>query len=499
MFVAKAQNMRNIDKRAIEKYKIPGMVLMENAAWSVYQRVIKKSPKKVTVVCGIGNNGGDGFALTRLLYINGFDVSVYLFGEVEKIKGDAKINYEILINMGIKIKADLEDLIKDIKCSDITVDAIFGTGLDRQVEGIYKEVIDNINTYSRYTISIDIPSGICADTGEVLGSAVYAYETVTFGAIKLGLLLNKGREHTGTVIIENISIPHDCIKQEQLKYTTNYGDYPTCLLKKRYYDVNKGLCGKVAIIGGCYNMSGAVSLSTKAALRAGSGLVSAVVPRSIADRVASFVPEATYKICKEKDGYIDLTTKEIDDIVQNFNAIAIGVGMGQSGALISTISYLLEKSTKPMVIDADGLNLLCSIKKRLKSAKSNIILTPHPGEMSRLTGLSIEFINKNRVDVAVSFAKEYNCIVLLKGASTVVTDGDRVYINTTGNPGMATAGSGDVLTGIIVSFLGQGYDAFDATVVASFLHGLAGDSAYKNYGNGIIASDIIECVGQFLR
>ncbi|MBZ4664125.1 MAG: NAD(P)H-hydrate dehydratase [Caloramator sp.] len=496
MKVSKAQNMRNIDRRAMEKYKIPGIVLMENAAWALFKRIKEKEVKRVLVVCGVGNNGGDGFALSRLLMINGYDVSVYLFGDEDKIKGDARINYDILLNMGVLIKKELEGLKQELKCSDVAVDALFGTGLDREVEGIYKEVIEAINLFSKYIISVDIPSGINSDTGLKMGSAVFANETVTFGTAKLGLLINDGREHSGTIYIDNISIPKACIDEEGLKISTNYSEFPKSLLKKRHFDVNKGSCGKVAVIGGCFNMSGAVTLTLKAALRTGSGLVTGVVQRSIVDRIASFLPEATYRICNEKDGYLLFTTRELDEIMQSYDAVAVGVGIGRSNHITSVISYLLEKSTKPLIIDADGLNMLCSIKARLKTKKCQVVLTPHPGEFSRLTGLDVDYINKNRVDVAVNFAKEYGCILLLKGASTVVTDGDRVYINTTGNPGMATGGSGDILTGVILSLIGQGYTPYDAALLGAYLHGCAGDFAYKKYGNGLVASDIIEYIGQ---
>lgn len=223
MYVAKAENMRNIDKRAIEKYKIPGIVLMENAAWAVVKRIQNKNANKITVVCGLGNNGGDGFAIARLLYINGYDVALYFWGDSSLIKGDAKINYDILVNMGIVIKNNLQEFENDIMYSCLVVDALFGTGLNKKVEGVYGEVIDIINRYSKYTISVDIPSGIDTDTGLKLGHAVLANETVTFGTVKLGLLINDGREHSGDIIIDNISIPKSCIYEEGLNITTNYG------------------------------------------------------------------------------------------------------------------------------------------------------------------------------------------------------------------------------------------------------------------------------------
>lgn len=279
----------------------------------------------------------------------------------------------------------------------------------------------------------------------------------------------------------------------------NCREYPLNLLKKREPQSHKGEYGKLYIIGGSYNMSGSMILAARAAFRCGAGLVTCVIPESILNRLGSQVIEATYMVCKKNKKQIELSLTEMDEILSKCDVIALGIGLGRTNKIIENIEYLIKNSSKPMVIDADGLNMLSKIKNCLKDTKAKIVLTPHAVEMSRLTGLDVEYINKNRLIVAKSFAQEYKCVVLLKGAETIVTDGDRVYINITGNPGMASGGSGDVLTGMIASLIGQGYDFYDAAVIGSFIHGKAGDNAFEKYGYGLIAGDIIDLVGNYLK
>ncbi|CCJ33973.1 bifunctional ADP-dependent NAD(P)H-hydrate dehydratase/NAD(P)H-hydrate epimerase [Caloramator australicus] len=494
MKVVNANEMREIDKRAIEKYKIPGIILMENAAYALLEEIERLNGKRITIVCGTGNNGGDGFALARLLLIRGYDVEVFCFSDPEKVKGDARINLDILLNMGIKVYNDLNKLENSIRYSDVVVDALLGTGLSGEVKEELKNVIDAINK-GRLKLSVDIPSGINSDTGSIMGTCVFADITVTFECLKLGHILSEGKEASGKVIVKKIGIPVSCIEEQSVKIFTSDKEYPISLIKKRRLDTNKGDYGKVAIIGGNYKMSGAIILALKSALRSGAGLVCGVFPKTILDRVGALVPEAVYFPCEEKHEHIFLDDYCLNILFQKSNAIAFGVGIGNFDELLHPLQYILEHYEGPLVIDADGLNVLSRNKTILKSAKSKVILTPHPGEMSRLTGYDIDYINKNRINVAKSFAKEYNSIVLLKGSSTVVTDGEFIYINRTGNPGMATAGSGDVLTGVLVSLLGQGYSPFEAAILGSFIHGISGDRAYQKHGYGLTAMDLVDNLG----
>ncbi|SKA87959.1 NAD(P)H-hydrate epimerase [Caloramator quimbayensis] len=499
MYVASSKQMKEIDKRAIEEYGIPSIVLMENAAASVLKYIKKYNASRIIVLCGTGNNGGDGFAIARLLHINGYYVSVYCFGDYNKISGDAKVNFDILNKLNIDVKSDIERFISELENCDLIIDAILGTGFKGEISGKYKDAIENVNRSGKYVISVDIPSGIESDTGKASKVHIKADITVTFGCLKYGHILNEGRNSSKRVYVENISIPKSCIEDEKIKAVTNYDKYPLSLLKKRGIDTNKSDYGRLFIIGGSFNMSGAVCLCAKAALRTGSGLVSCVIPKGIADRVGALVPEATYVLCEEKDGFIDIKKEQLDEIIQRADVIALGIGLGNSEKLIDMIEYLIENSTKPLVIDADGLNILSRNNDILKNAKSRIVITPHPGEMARLTGFSTNYINENRVKIAIDFSREYNCITLLKGSSTVVAFEDNIYINTTGNPGMATGGSGDVLTGIIASFIGQGYTPYEACILGSYIHGRAGDDAYETYGYGLTSKDIIKFIGKYVK
>lgn len=275
--------------------------------------------------------------------------------------------------------------------------------------------------------------------------------------------------------------------------------FPLCLLKKRNQDSHKGNFGKVIVIGGSYSMSGAVALAAKAAFRTGAGLVKCVIPPSIIDRVGGALLEATYFVGNEENGKLVLEEKDMDLLIKEADVIAVGIGMGNNVMTQKILTYLVKSSTKPMVIDADGLNSMNGHLEQLLNARNSIVLTPHEGEMARLTGLTIEFVRNNRQVVAVDFARKYHCIVLLKGHETIVTDGDHIYLNKTGNAGMASGGSGDVLTGIITSLIGQQYSAYDAAVLGAFLHGAGGDLAFEKYGNGLMASDIIDHLGEYLK
>lgn len=499
MILSKACQMREIDKRAIEKYNIPGILLMEEAADGIFEHVKRLNFRNILVVCGGGNNGGDGFAAARLLITNGYNVDVFCFTDAEKIKGDAKVNYDILTKMNIPVQNDIRALEAKSKMCDVVIDAIFGTGISGEIRGIYRDVIELLNKNSNYIVSVDIPSGIDSDNGLSCGNHINANDTVTFVSKKFGHVLNEGRVASGNVFVRNITTPEKCIEEQNIRAVTNDESYPASLLRKRKIDSNKGNFGKVFIIGGSFKMSGAVVLASSAALRCGAGLVNCVVPVSITERIGSIVPEVTFTPCSEIDGTLNINKNDLDEILIKADVIAFGTGITTMEHLKDTLLYIIKNSKKPIVIDADGLNLLSSIKYCLNGRENDIAITPHPGEMSRLTGYSIDYINDHRVDVAVEFAKHYSCNVLLKGASTVVTDGERIYINTTGNPGMAKGGSGDALTGMAAAFIGQGYDMFNSLVLSSYFHGLAGDTAYNVHGYGLCASDIVNSIGKVIK
>lgn len=410
MYVATSNQMREIDKRAMNYYGIPSIVLMENAAHSVVNYIKRIDTRKILIICGTGNNGGDGFAVARILKINGYGVNVYCFGDINKLSYDAKINFDILNKIGIEVKKDINQFVYDIKESDVIVDAIFGTGFKGEIKEDYAKAVEIINKSGKYIISVDIPSGVESDTGKASDIHIKANTTITFGCLKYGHILGEGRDSTGNVLVENISIPYECIKDQGIKTTTNYGIYPKSLLKKRDTDTNKSDYGKVFIIGGSYNMSGAVALCAKASLKTGSGLVSCVIPKSIADRVGAIVPEATYIICDEKEGCINVSKETLDYIIDEADVIALGIGLKRAPHLFYMVEYIINNSIKPVIIDADGLNVLSENKDILKSSKGKIIITPHPGEMSRLTGYTTKYINENRVKSQRIFQKNITAL-----------------------------------------------------------------------------------------
>lgn len=496
MYVLNAQQMRNADAMASEKYGIPGIVLMENAARAVYDYIIQKNYNSVVIVCGGGNNGGDGFALARLLSTNGCQARVFCFADKTRIKGDAAANLSILNKMEIKVEDSLEELVNALKQSQVVVDAIFGTGFRGEIKGSYKEAIEIINNISNDIISIDIPSGICSDTGKEANVHIKADCTITFCCKKPGHLLGAGRQASGQVLIRGISIPQACIYSQNPGIMTNDERYPFRLIKERSIESHKGDYGRVYIMSGSHNMSGAAALCAKAALRTGSGLVTCMVPECIMDRVGSIVPEATFLSFDDEKSNECMHEEMLKQIYNTADAVAFGPGMGTGKKTVGMLKGLLANYKGKLVIDADGINILSEHKELLEKLTPDIILTPHPGEMSRLTGLSVKEINTERMDVARSFARDFSCIVVLKGASTVVSNGKELYINTSGNPGMATGGSGDVLTGMVASLCGQGYETWDAAVLGCYLHGCAGDAAMEQYGYGLTAGDLPDFISR---
>jgi NAD(P)H-hydrate epimerase len=496
MYVLKAQQMRDADAMASEKYGISGIVLMENAARAVYDYIIQKKYNSVVIVCGGGNNGGDGFALSRLLSTIGCRVRVFCFADKTKIKGDAAENLSILDKMDINVESSLEELKSAIVQCQAVVDAIFGTGFRGEILGDYKEAIEIINNSSKDVISIDIPSGIFSDTGKESNVYIKADCTITFCCKKSGLIMGTGRQASGLVLVRGISMPEGCILSQKPYITTNDESYPARLIKKRRIESHKGDYGRVYIVSGSYNMSGAAALCAKAALRTGSGLVTCVVPECIMDRVGSIVPEATFLSFDDKECRECMYEEALKQICNTADAVAFGPGMGTGEKTVEMLKGLLDNFKGKLVIDADGINILSEHKELLKKMTPNIILTPHPGEMSKLTGLAVKEINSERIGVARSFARDYGCTVVLKGASTVVSNGKESYINTSGNPGMATGGSGDVLTGMISSLCGQGYEPWDASVLGCYLHGCAGDAAMEQYGYGLTAGDLPDFISR---
>lgn len=475
MKIGDSNLIRNIDNYCIEELKIPSMVLMENAALKVLKNIDFKNFKSFTIVCGSGNNGGDGLALARHIFANGYKVDVFIVSN-GKMSNDFKSNYTILESMNIEIKTikvseDIAKLNEALNESDVVIDAIFGIGLKREIEGIYKDVVNAINKKSKYIIAIDIPSGMKCDTFGTFENCIRANKTISFEVYKRGFLDYKSEEFTGEVVVEKIGIPEYVVDKFHNKEHLVNEDYIKTILKKRDKYSHKGDFGRVSIIAGSDNYIGAAYIASQAAVRSGAGLVTLFTKETIMDNLRNKIVEAMIMSYEDDD---------FKSKISKSDSIAIGPGMGNNKDTFEYVKDIILTKGCPVVIDADGLNVLQNNLDILSNAKREIIMTPHMGEMSRLIGISIDEIIEDRLNIAKNFAKKYNIILLLKGYNTIITDGDRIYINTTGSSKMASGGMGDSLTGIIASFIGQKYKALQATILGAYIHGKCGDELSKD-------------------
>ncbi len=511
MKVLDNQQMRLLDRITTKEYKIPGLILMENAGMNTTVEVMKALNddyrKKVIIICGTGNNGGDGFAVARHLYNKDVQVKVYVIGEESSIQNDGKTNFEAIRAMRVSIgflkdENDMIDFNLDLMKSDIVVDAIFGTGLNTPVKGIANEVIRVVNKVQRKIISVDIPSGISGDTGKVLGNAIRATKTVAYQLPKIGNLTAPAIEYNGELLICPIGIPQEAIHKSQYEAKLITEKTLKDILPIRGLNSHKGNYGRALMVAGSRGMTGAAILASKAALRSGVGMLHLAIPEELNDILETQLTEVMTVPFQIPGGNVK-EFNGVEDIIiglQRSDVVALGPGLGRSKETEIIVERVLREAKCPVILDADALNVLPNMLKLLKKVKSRCILTPHPGEMAKLTGLSISEINENRIKVAKDFSKKYGVIVVLKGASTVITDEQgHVYLNTTGNPGMATAGSGDVLTGIITALVGQKIELIDAAMAGVYIHGRAGDEAAKITGEyGMIASDMVREVPRII-
>jgi NAD(P)H-hydrate epimerase len=502
MKVVTAHTMQETDKRTIEEFAIPGLRLMENAGRVCVEEIIGEfGPKgRAMIVAGRGNNGGDGYVIARLLALKGWSARVIILAEREQISGDALVNLEKLpasITSFCTREGQLTALHSDeIFKADVIIDAMLGTGLRSDVSGIYLEAVELLNASDRPIVSIDIPSGIHGTTGRVLGGAIQAHITVTFAFAKLGLVLYPGAEYTGRVVVADIGIPqtlmesapgYDFLNEETIRP----------LLQRRDRQAHKGVFGHCLIIAGSTGKSGAAALSANSAVRAGSGLVTLATAESINSILEVKTTEAmTVPLPDAGSGHISSSAFPfLEKLLPGKNAVAIGPGLDRRPGTVALVHTLVETISQPLVIDADALNALSEDMSVLRRKKSRqVILTPHPGEMSRLLGTSIPDVDAIRISTAQEFARDYGIYLVLKGARTIIASPDgTAAINGSGNPGMATGGMGDVLTGIITSLLGQGYSAWDACRLGVFIHGYAADMVAADKGEiGINAGDVQE-------
>lgn len=492
--IATRDEMQAIDAYSIHEIGIPGMVLMEKASMALYEEVVERisDHSRSLIVVEKGNNGGDGLALGRLMVEAGYDVTIYEIGGIKKASESYQAQRTILNNLGIPVEEKLPD-----GEYDVIIDGIFGVGLTREVSGIQKEVIDVLNKKKAYKIAIDVPSGVDASNGHVLGAAFAADLTVTFGVQKIGLLLYPGASFAGEVVVKQIGFPKMAIEHVNPgAFSYEMGD--ESLLPKRTQDSHKGTYGRVLVIAGSKNMAGAAYLSGKAAYRSGSGLVRIFTDEVNRQIIQTLLPEAiltTYD--EQRDG-----AGKLIEAISWADAIVFGPGMGRGDETRTFLKVLKDHAKVPVIIDADGLNEISDFEAEdfldaedyLKDFPVPVILTPHMLEMSRLSGYSVGELKEDRIGIGKAFAREKHVILVLKDSRTIVTEGnDRLYINQTGNNGMATGGSGDILTGIMAGMLAAGMEPFEAAAMAVFLHGRSGDEAAKRYSKrGMIAGDLIQ-------
>ena len=506
------KQMNAMDACAIEEYGIPGLLLMENAASAVVSEAVSMlggcRGKRVVALAGRGSNGGDAFAAARLLHCKGADVRVYLIGSKTGISGDALSNLTILENIGVQVielleEKSLDTLCAEMKNAQLILDGIFGTGLSREVSGLAGAVIEKANTSGSAILSIDIPSGVDGMDGTVKGVCINSTATVTFCLPKTGLVLHPGCEYTGRLITADIGMPLCAINRQEICTELIDAEMVSPIIPCRTANSNKGDYGKVLLITGSTGMTGSGCLASMAALRSGAGLVYTGVPKSLAHIHGSALTEPI--ILPLEDGgsgcLAAQSAAQILEHMKRMNVAAIGPGLTASTGIKEMVKKIISESTIPLVLDADALNAISGDAAILKNLSVNAVVTPHPGEMARMTGLSIRDVQADRIGAAKRFAADYGVTVVLKGSRTIVAQPDgHIFINPTGNAGMATAGTGDVLTGIIAGLAAQGAAAGDAAVAGVFLHGLAGDAAAAEMGlHGMLASDVIKHLPQTLK
>ncbi|MDF0676008.1 MAG: NAD(P)H-hydrate dehydratase [Nitrospira sp.] len=507
-----AAQMQELDRRTISEAHIPAATLMERAGSGVVscleQRLGPLRGKTVTVVCGKGNNGGDGFVAARLLRRRHANVRVLAMAPISELSRDAATMYRQFVRGAGKSsvrlytsKAQTQALFQD---SDILVDALLGTGLSSAVTGRYAETIDSINETDRPVVAVDLPSGLHADTGTILGRAVRTSLTVTFGLPKLGLYQSDGIDLAGEVAIVDIGIPPAYIDAVESRTTLITEHDVRTYLPRRQPSNHKGSFGHAGIIAGSVGKTGAAAMAARAALRVGAGLVTVAIPTSVNDILEAKLLEAMTVPMPETKARTFARTA-LDRLVAFMTArtaIAIGPGLSTHPETVELVQGLTKQLDRPAVLDADALNALTGRTALLASCKTPPIITPHPGEMARLEAdATPQTVNSDRIGTASRFARERGLFVVLKGARTVVARPDgAVAICPTGNPGMATAGTGDVLTGMVVGLLAQGLATWEAACAATYLHGAAGDLAAAKMGQaGLIAGDVIEEIPYALK
>src|SRR5262245_9956409 len=508
MRVLNTQQMREADRRTIDEIGIPSLVLMENAGRQAVAAIEAAfedlAASRVGVLCGRGNNGGDGFVIARTLVQRGVETSVFLLGSVGEVRGDARTNLEILGRIGLTVveitDAQVWELhFSEISECDLLIDAILGTGFHGRLTGLFETVVADVNGLGVPVVAIDLPTGVSADTHLLEGAAIEASMTITLAAPKIPLVLPPADSHGGDLVIADIGIPLPVIDEVEgphIEILTR--EDMRALVPVRTADSHKGDFGRVLVIAGSTGKTGAAHLSALGALRSGAGLVTIAAPRSCLPTIAMMAPEyMTEPLDETAAGTIDYAA--LDRVLElKADVIAVGPGLGQQPATTAFVHALVERAGVPLVLDADALNAFVEEPERLTGRDGvDVIITPHPGEMARLLHTTIEDVQRDRLAHALEFAAARRVTVVLKGHRTVIAGPDqRAFVNLTGNPGMATGGTGDLLTGMIAAWFAQLLDAEAACKLAVYLHGTAGDLAEADEGEvALVAGDLAARLG----
>ena len=512
MKILTSREMREIDRFTIEEIGVPGAVLMENAGLRIADEIGCRFPAvagtSVVVVAGKGNNGGDGLVVARRLADRGAQPVVLLLAVKKELKSDAALNLAVAEKIGLEIvEIDGEAAWKKERTrlghASIIVDAVFGTGLAMPAEGLAAAAIADINAAPGFTVAVDVPSGLSSDTFRIVGPAVRADLTIALAAPKIPHLFPPAEEYVGELVVADIGIPPFLLEDAQLKLElVEFADV-ACRFKKRARDGHKGTYGHVFVLAGSFGKTGAAVLAGKAALRAGAGLVTVgtpvsclpVVARSMMELMTEPLPETEARTVSFE------ALPRLRELFPGKDVLLLGPGLSTHASTARLVRALIREFAGPLVIDADGLNILAADLSGLKALPRPAVLTPHPGEFARLTGLSIAQVQAERLALAPRFAEEHRVYLVLKGYRTLIATPDgRTYVNPTGNPGMATGGSGDVLSGLIASFVGQEKDVLGAVLAAVYLHGRSGDIAAGKLGErALIAGDLIRYLPAALK
>lgn len=504
MKILTSRQMKEIDRKAIEEIGILGPILMENAGLEVFKNLQARFPEvnkeKVIIVAGKGNNGGDGFVVARHLRSQGADPLALLLASKEEVRGDAALNLRIAEGCGIKIKEvlslkDWESQREALFRSSVIVDAIFGTGLTSPAQGLHSTVIEDMNRSKAYKIAVDIPSGLSSDSYELIGPCLKADLTVTLAAPKIAHIFPPAEEYVGELVVVDIGIPDFLFDDENLKLELVEEETVLPYFEKRKKDTHKGTYGHLFILSGSLGKTGAAVMAGKAALKMGAGLVTVGTPESCLPIVARSMVELMTEPLPETSART-LSADALERalaLLEGKDALLIGPGISTHESTAQLVLSLLKKVKVPAVVDADALNILSSKPEILKSLPRPSVLTPHPGEFARLLDLSTSEVLKRKLELAPQFAKKYGVYLVLKGYRTLIaTPEGKIFVNPTGNPGMATAGSGDVLSGMIASMLIQEKNMLEAILAAVYVHGLSGDIGAEKLGEKpLTAGDII--------